>query len=201
MKKNLLLFACIAMLSSVNAIAQDGDDEETTTQRIRKPLNKKLFVGTTAGYNSSFGTPGFFIAYKLKDHININIGGGRTGFGAKFGTDANLFIKKNMLGWNLNAGLNYNSINVKEDSINIGIAPDIYMVRIQPTTVATVSLNKHYRLYNNGRIFFGAGYAFALNKPYTYISGSNPDKFEKFGLNVVTPGGLLLQMGLCFGIK
>ncbi|WP_375579655.1 hypothetical protein ABWH96_00850 [Marivirga tractuosa] len=195
--QKILLLLCIIFLS-LEIKAQDGkyydpDDDD----------RPKFYLGLGTGINSFTGLAGISGNYIIDKTLFVQGGLGLSTWGIR--TSIGLRYDQSYrhgftYGINLTRSSGIEDIDMEFDSGNG--SPNTVNMRME--SVGTLNLKAGYNWwfgkYNTLNI--NIGYAVALkNQPWQVKDGSTLSQFEKQVLQLVSPGGLILEAGLTFGIQ
>ena len=205
MKKLLLL---LIFLSSAGMQAQVI--RQATPKRDSLAFKKDtpfIYIGGGTGINNVCGFIGALVTVKASDNFFLRVGAGIGGWGTKF-TGGFKYELKTASSWGFGASFSSCS-GLKNFKTNLEVIDSGKVVRTKQVTLdllrsSTVNLTASYKwLIKNKHYFYvDLGYAIAIEtEPYKVLDGSVLSDRGKAVLHTVQPGGIILGIGILFGIQ
>lgn len=199
MKKlfSFLVFACLFVPSSLMAQEILKSDPD-----MMGPM-PRVFIGFSTGINAASGLFGIDFEPVLTENISVRLTGGVGGWGLKYGGSVNYFFDQVNSGSSISGGVSIahgvDNISPELETVNFGEIE----VPMNFNKVPTLNLLYNYNmtLGKKGKFVIGAGYALRLNSdPYEIRNSVTLTDTSERVMRLLTPGGLLLELRLAFGI-
>ncbi|PLX17218.1 MAG: hypothetical protein C0599_13925 [Salinivirgaceae bacterium] len=195
--RKLLLFAFAAVLFSSNVIAQ----QSISTKPTLAPA-KKNFIGLGTGINADTGFFGAVLNFGLSEKSMLGLAGGIGGWGFKAATNMQFHPKgyyKHFFKVGVSVASGISEITLPMETVEYGDT-DVSM-RYNPVYNANLSIGYNFKLGNSGRLYIEGGYAITLTEDaYEVLDDVELTSDTKSILDMQTPGGIRLALGIDFGI-
>jgi hypothetical protein len=197
MKKALLILSFITF--SLGLVAQ-VQEEGTYYEPDERP---QFYIGVGSGINTYTGLAGISLNYILnktlfaQGGLGLSIWGVRTSLGLRYDQS---YRHGFTYGINLVRSSGIEDIDMTFDS-GSGPANEVNM-RLESISTFNVKAGYNWWFGKHNTLNISIGYALALkNQPWTVKDGSNLSAVEQQALQLISPGGLILEGGLTFGIQ
>jgi hypothetical protein len=181
------------------------------------PPSPNFFLGFSTGINNITSILGGTATIRIYHKTFVRLGAGIGLWGAKFSGGIKYDLRRDMRykkGWSLAMGYGHSTggaslgnLTVSMDSSTSvaggGTTTTSKEIVVRPLPVNTMSISTIYNRFLNRKVafVFEFGYAIALQKdPWIVIEGQNNLKALKPELKVFQPGGLILAVGMNFGL-
>jgi hypothetical protein len=194
MKRALLFFSFLILSLDLSAQEDKYYDPEDPP---------RFYLGLGTGINSYTGLAGISGNYIIdktlfvQGSLGLSSWGIRTSIGLRYDQS---YRNGLTFGVNLVRSSGINDIDMEFDSGNG--SPN--QVNLQFESVSTFNLKAGYNWWfgKYNALNINLGYALALkNQPWEVKDGSSLTQFEQQVLQLISPGGLIIEMGLIFGIQ
>ena len=165
-----------------------------------------LYVGGGLGINNVCGLIGAVVSVRANDNLYLRVGFGVGTWGTKF-TGGIKYELKGTNSWGF--GLSYSSCsgitNYKTDlEVKDSASVLTRKVTVDLLRSSTINLTASYKwlIRNKHQFYFEFGYAVPIEtEPYRIKDGSELSKNGKNSLHAIQPGGLILGVGIFFGVQ
>ncbi|HWY38195.1 MAG TPA: hypothetical protein VNY73_06520 [Bacteroidia bacterium] len=176
-------------------------------ERAKSPANDTLpvfFIGGGTGINNACGLLGIYTSFRASDNLYLRAGFGFGSWGRKF-TGGFKYELKALNSWAF--GLSYSSCSGKNNyKANLEVQDSV--VKVKQVTLdlfrtSTINLTVSYKwVFQHKNIFFvDMGYSIPVEyEPYLVKDGSVLTRGGKTTLRNLQPGGVILGLGLLFGL-
>ena len=197
--KNLIMFILFLFAFSVKS--------QETRKLPPKDTVPIVFIGGGTGVNNVCGMIGLVAGVKVTDNFFLRVGLGIGGWGTKFSAGFKYELKTTN-SWGF--GLSYSSCSgLKNFKTNLETVDSAKIIATRPVTVdlirsSTINLTASYKwiFRNKNQFYVDFGYAVAIETdPYTIKDGSVLTSNGKAVLHILQPGGIIIGMGVLFGIQ
>lgn len=194
MKKNLLIL-CIIIFS----VELKAQEEKSYYEPDNRP---KFYIGGGTGINSYTGLAGISANYIIdktlfvQGGIGLSTWGIRTSIGLRYDQS---YRHGFTYGINLSRSSGIRDIDIEFDSGTR--SPN--EVNMQFKSVSTFNLKAGYNWWfgKHNTLNINIGYAVAMkNRPWVVKDGSTLSQIDQAVLQLISPGGVIIEMGLTFGI-
>jgi hypothetical protein len=180
------------------------------------PPSPNFFLGFSTGVNSFTSVLGGTATLRLYHKTFIRLGVGVGAWGAKFSGGIKYDLRRDMRykkGWSLAMGYGYSTSASAVGDLTISRESSTTVagntnttsreIVIRPLPVSTMSISTIYNRFINRKVafFFEIGYAIPLKKdPWVVVKGQDDLKALKPQIKIFQPGGLILAVGMNFGL-
>jgi hypothetical protein len=194
-----------------------GEKGHPVNIKRKLPPSPNFFLGFSTGVNNISSILGGNVLVRIYHKTFVRVGVGIGMWGAKFSGGIKYDLRRDMRykkGWSLATGYGYSTgvASVGNLTLNMNSSTSVaggpttttsrkLVVRQLP--VSTMSISTIYNRFINRKVafVFEFGYAIALQKdPWIVIEGQNDLKALKPQLKIFQPGGLILAVGMNFGL-
>lgn len=189
MKK--ILFIILISISVLRLYAQSGND-----------TLPKFYLGLGTGINSYTGLLGLSGNLRIHDRIFIQGGLGLGSWGSKI----TIGIRYDMTygsGWCYGIGISSCS-GLKDFKNNMelqsGLKKDVTMNLYRANTL-NLKATRNWTFHRRNTFYLDLGYAIPLQaSPWEVTDGSLISNNSRAAMNLISPGGLILGLGITFGL-
>ncbi|MGJ3235272.1 hypothetical protein [Marivirga sp.] len=198
MKKALLIFSII--IFSLELKAQD----QTEGSYYEPEDRPKFYIGIGSGINAYTGLAGISANYIINDKtlfaqggLGLSAWGIRTSIGIRYDQS---YRHGFTFGVNLSRSSGIDDIDMEFDSGNG--SPNEVNMRLESASTFDLKAGYNWWFGKYNTLNISLGYAVPLkNQPWTVKDGSTLSSFDQAVLQLISPGGIIIEGGLTFGIR
>jgi hypothetical protein len=185
--------------TSLNVSAQVSTQEPSAAVDCRSN-----FITLGTGINSNYGMAGVGVDIKMLDKLQVGLSGGIGSWGFKTAGELRYFYSGCMQqGSALTAGLAY-ATGLPEMEIEMELSNEetkTVKLELNAQTNLQLAWYRAFKVQQNHRFFIQAGYSFPISGiSYRVISGETLSDVSKTTVRMMAPGGIIVAVGLGFGI-
>ncbi len=208
MKKQFLLF--LICLLSLSAFAQNSNNPPTKetgnkAKLVRPNKCPRVYLTLSSGMNNNNGFLGFSFDVPVEKWLSVEGGVGSSTWGTKLHLGGKYYLDPCNRGWAFGTGVTFNTgiQGFRNSMETVTGQTENVVLNLNPQTNLYLAA---YRFWNLGRrynrVFLEMGWSVPLNKSdyFDQTYGTPISDKSKFGINMISPGGLIAGVGFSFAI-
>jgi hypothetical protein len=212
LQRRHLVILAFFLLVNYSSFAQSSYTPPTTTGYSRPEIHSddstRFFLGFGTGVNNYVGIIGIGVDFRVYKTFYLRAGAGIGTWGTKLSIAARYEINEGK-GWVLGltycrcSGLNNFQTQLVVDTSTLYSSTVTRQVTLNLNPASSVNLTASYNwiFHKHHKFYLEFGYAVALQTaPYQVLDGSILDSSSKAALNILSPGGIVLDCGFMFGL-
>ena len=180
-------------------------DTRVTVRKNKKNSRESsdVYLDLIGGLNNPTGLLGLQIRKSLVDNLLfLDAGGGYSTWGYKFNTGVTI-NSEDRIGYSFSAGISYNTgiKNYSSNELTVNNTTETICLNLLPQLNIYGMIGKYYKLGKRSRFYIQTGYSYSLSKDkFQQVSGATISNDSKNLYELLSPHGLILSMGLSFGL-
>ncbi|MBX2904907.1 MAG: hypothetical protein KF744_02655 [Taibaiella sp.] len=205
-----VLLSAIFIFTCIGSFAQEDSREPANydgAQRTNKQAERgcsKLYLDLGTGINANTSLLGGGVDYHITSDISLNAGIGlASSWGTKFYFGGKGYLKPCHKGWAFGAGATYSSgISNFATKLETIQGQELVELELLPQANIFASAYKYWGLGKGrkSRFFLQLGISKSVTqKKFNQLSGSPVTSNSASVVKILSPGGLIVGLGFCFG--